>query len=179
MANSGARGTKSRNPKTEVDCRSIVPIICPIMFKYLAPVIYSVGLVQHCTPGDVASSGSSLVLPRAVVDTRGQYSTLRYTGASVVRYAMRRQQRGAQEGRREGRTRERGTGRKRSLGLLAAGGTWYSKAAGALVLGDKSMRRKGACYGGTDVMERPSLARGKDISTPAKQLGGRKLIQVN
>ena len=46
------------------------------------------------------------------------YRTLRYTGASIVRYAMRGQQKGAQERRREGGTRERGTGRKRSLGLL-------------------------------------------------------------
>jgi hypothetical protein len=33
--------------------------------------------------------GSSFSLPRAAADTRGQYSTLRYTGASIVRYAMR------------------------------------------------------------------------------------------
>ena len=70
------------------------------------------------TPGDVVASGSSLVLPRAAADTRGQHSALRYTGASVVRYAMRGQQRGAQERRREVGTRERRTGRKRSLGLL-------------------------------------------------------------
>jgi hypothetical protein len=32
------------------------------------------------TPGDFVASGSSLVLPRAAADTRGQYSTLHYTG---------------------------------------------------------------------------------------------------
>jgi hypothetical protein len=55
------------------------------------------------TPGDfVVASGSSLVPPRAAADTRGQYSTLHYTGGSIVRYAMQGQQRGAQERRREG-----------------------------------------------------------------------------
>ena len=62
--------------------------------------------------------GSSCVLPRAAADTRGQHSTLRSTGASIVFYAMRGWQKGAQERRREGGTRERGRGRKRSLGLL-------------------------------------------------------------
>jgi hypothetical protein len=73
---------------------SIVPAIYPIIHKYLVPVIYSIG-----TPGNLVASGSSLLLPRAAVDTRGQYSTLRYTGASIVRCAMRgqQQQRGAQE----------------------------------------------------------------------------------
>jgi hypothetical protein len=86
-----------------------------ITFKYLVPVNCSIG-----TPGDVAASDSSLVLPRAAVDTRGQYSTLRYTGAgaNIVRYAMQGQHRGAQERRREGGTRERGKGRRKSLGLL-------------------------------------------------------------
>ena len=64
------------------------------------PVIYSIG-----TPGDFVASGSSLVLPRAAADTRGQYNTLCYTGASIIRYAMQGQQRGAQERRREGGTR--------------------------------------------------------------------------
>jgi hypothetical protein len=58
------------------------------------------------------------MLPRAAADTGGQYSRLRYAGDSTVRYAMQGQQRGAQERRREGGTRERGTGRRKSLGLL-------------------------------------------------------------
>ena len=65
------------------------------------------------TPGDFAASGSSLLLP-----TVGPHSTLHYTGARIVRYAMQGQQRGAQERRREGGTRERGNGRRKSLGLL-------------------------------------------------------------
>jgi hypothetical protein len=61
---------------------SIVPIIYPIIFKYLVPVYYTTG-----TPGDFIASGSSLVLPRAAADTRGQYSALHYTleGGSVNR----------------------------------------------------------------------------------------------
>jgi hypothetical protein len=106
-------GTSDRGGLVFYSNTSIVPIICPIIFKYLGPVIYSTG-----TPGDVVASGSSLVLPRAAADTRGQHSTLRYAGASIVRYAMRGQQRGAQERRREGGTRERRAGRKRSLGLV-------------------------------------------------------------
>jgi hypothetical protein len=34
MVNSGMRGTKERNLRTEVGCRSTVPIIYPIIFKY-------------------------------------------------------------------------------------------------------------------------------------------------
>ena len=63
--------------------KSIVPITCPITYKYrvLIPVIYT---GSTGTPGDfVVASGSSLVLPGAAADTRGQYSTLHYTGASV------------------------------------------------------------------------------------------------
>jgi hypothetical protein len=92
-----------------------ISIIHPIIFKYLVPVNYTTG-----TPGDFVASGSSLVLPRAAADMRGQHSTLQvhYTGASIVRYAMQGQQRGAQERRREGGTRERGKGRRKSLGLL-------------------------------------------------------------
>jgi hypothetical protein len=112
MVSSGVWGAKDRNLRTEVGCRSIIPIIYPIIFKHLVPAIYSVG-----APGDVVASGSSLVLPRAPADTRGQH-TLRYIGPSVMCYAMRGQQRGAQEKRRGGGTRERGTGRKRPLGLL-------------------------------------------------------------
>ena len=57
--------------------------------------------------------------------------------SSIVRYSMQGQQRGAQERRRKGGTRERGTGRKRPLGLLVAGG----KAAGAWVIGGRGGRR--------------------------------------
>ena len=64
MVNSGVRGTKDKNLRTEVDCRSAVPIICPIISKYLVPVIYGI-----CTTGDVVASGSSLVLPRAAADS--------------------------------------------------------------------------------------------------------------
>jgi hypothetical protein len=95
-------------------CRSIVPITYPIMFKYLVPAIYSIGT----TTGGVVASGSSLVLPRAAADTRGQYSALRYIRASIVRCAMQGQQRGAQERRRERGTRERRIGRKSLLELL-------------------------------------------------------------
>jgi hypothetical protein len=105
MVNSVGGGTKDRNLGIGVGCALIVPVICPITFKHLAPVIYSAG-----APGDVVASGSSLVLPRAAAGTRGQHSTLHYSGASAVRYAMQGQQRGAQERRREGGTRERGKG---------------------------------------------------------------------
>jgi hypothetical protein len=126
MVNSGVRGTKDRNLRTEGDYRNIVPIIYPIIFKYLVPVIYSIG-----TPGGVVASGSSLVLPRAAADTRGQYSTLRYTGPSVVRYAMRGKQRGAQGAGEEERRRDEGTGDRAKEAARTAGG----KAAGALVIG--------------------------------------------
>jgi hypothetical protein len=65
----------------------------------IIPVNYS-----NSTPGDFVASGSSLLLPRVAADTRGQYSTLHYTGAStgIVRCAMQGQQRGAQERRGEG-----------------------------------------------------------------------------
>jgi hypothetical protein len=113
MGNSGVRGAKNRDLRTEVGCTSIVPIIYPTIFKYLVPVNYTTG-----TPGGFVASGSSLVLPRAAADTRGSYHTLHCTGASIVRYAMQGQQRGAPERRREGGTRERGKGRRKSLGLL-------------------------------------------------------------
>jgi hypothetical protein len=106
MVNSGARGKKGRNP-------SRIPIIYPITFKCLVLVNYTTG-----TLGGFVASGSSLVFPRAAADTRGQYSTLHYTGVSIARHAMQGQQRGAQERRREGGTRERGDGRRKSLGLL-------------------------------------------------------------
>ena len=69
------------------------------------------------------------MLPRAAADTRGQYSTLRYTGASLVRYAMRGQQKGAQERRR--RRRDEGTGNRAKEVARTAGG----EAAGARAIG--------------------------------------------
>jgi hypothetical protein len=87
--------------------------ILPIISKYLAPVEASNG-----TPGDFAASGSLLLLPRAAAETLGQVSTLHYTEASIVRYAMQGQQRGAQGRRRERGTREREKGRRKSIGLL-------------------------------------------------------------
>ena len=115
VVNPGVRGKKDRNPRWLVFCSNTgrIPAICPVMSKCLVPVNYAAG-----APGDFVASGSSLVLPRAAADTRGQYSTLHYTGASIVRYAMQGQQRGAQERRREGGTRERGNGRRKSIGLL-------------------------------------------------------------
>jgi hypothetical protein len=70
---------------------------------------------------------------RAAADTRGQYSTPRYTGASIVRCAMRGQQKGAQERRREGGTRDEETGNSVKEVARTAGGT--CKAAGARVIG--------------------------------------------
>ena len=55
MVNSGVRGTKDRNLRTEGGCTGIVPIIYPTIFKYLVPVNYTNG-----TPGDFVASGSSL-----------------------------------------------------------------------------------------------------------------------
>jgi hypothetical protein len=90
-----------------------MPIIYPTTFKHLEPVNYTTG-----APGDFVASGSSLVLPRAAADTRGQHSLEDYAGVSIVRYAVQGQQKGAPERRREGGTRERGKGRRESLGLL-------------------------------------------------------------
>ena len=59
--------------------------------------------------------------------------------AYALCYAMQEQQGGAQERRREGGARERGKGRKRSLGLLVV-----RQHRG---LGDRGMRWKEACYG--------------------------------
>jgi hypothetical protein len=75
---------------------SIAPIIYPIMFKCLVPVNYATG-----APGDFVASGSSLVLPRAAADTRGQHSTLHHAGVSIARYAIQGQQKGAPERRRD------------------------------------------------------------------------------
>jgi hypothetical protein len=58
------------------------------------------------------------VPPRVAAGTRGQHSTLHYASGSTVFYAMQVQQRGAQERTKEGGTRERGTGRRKSLELL-------------------------------------------------------------
>jgi hypothetical protein len=100
--------------------------IYPIIFKYLVPVNYTTG-----TPGDLVALGSSLVLPRAAADTRGQYSTLHCTGVSIVRYSIQGQQREAPERRREGGTRDEGTGERAKEVARTAGG----KAVGAWVIG--------------------------------------------
>jgi hypothetical protein len=47
--------------------------------KYLVPVKYSNGI-----PGGAVASGSSLVLPRAAVGTRGQCNTLHYCIRELV-----------------------------------------------------------------------------------------------
>ena len=61
----------------------------------------------------------------------------------------------------EERRRDEGTGGRAKEVARAGGG----KAAGARVIGDRSRRLKGACYGGTNVMDRPcAVARGKDIN---------------
>ena len=93
------------------------------------------------------------MLPRAAADTRGQYSTLRYAGASIVRYAMQGPQRGAQE-RREGGTRERRNGAKEVAreeerrrdegtgeGAKEVARTAGGEAAGARVIGGRGGRR--------------------------------------
>jgi hypothetical protein len=51
-----------------------------IIFKCLAPVNYSDGTAQCSRRLLYVASGSSLVLPRAAADARGQRSTLRYVG---------------------------------------------------------------------------------------------------
>jgi hypothetical protein len=73
----------------------------------------------------------AVLLPRAAADTRGQHSTLHYTDASIVRYAMcyaRAAEGGAVEGERR---RSDGTGE----GGKEVGRTAGGKAAGALVIG--------------------------------------------
>jgi hypothetical protein len=86
------------------------------------PVIYTAG-----TPGDLVASGSSLVLPRAAADTRGQHSALHYTGGSTQHSAVcyaGTAERGAGE---EERRRDEGTGDGAKEVARTAGG----KAAGA------------------------------------------------
>jgi hypothetical protein len=95
------------------------------MFKCLVPANHATG-----APGDFVASGSSLVLPRAAADTRGQHSTLHYTGVSIARYAVQEQQRGAQERRREG-----GRGELTGEGAKEVARTAGGKAAGAWVIG--------------------------------------------
>ena len=74
----------------------------------------------------------------------------------MLRCAMQGQQRGVQERRREGGTRERGTGRKRSLGLFVA------KQQG---LGQQGDEVEGGVLWRADVMKRSyAVARGKDIN---------------
>jgi hypothetical protein len=125
MVNSGARGTKQERRPTPGP-RLVVSNIYtqPTIYIQVPSATVAPANCSNGTPGDVAASGSSMVLPRAAAGTRGQHrhSTLHqhHTGASIVRYAMQGRQRGAQERRREGGagTRERGEGRKGSLGLL-------------------------------------------------------------
>jgi hypothetical protein len=63
--------------------------------------------------------------------------------------------------REEERRRDEGTREGAKEVARAAGG----EAAGARVIGDRRMRWKEACYGGTGVMERScAVARGKDIN---------------
>jgi hypothetical protein len=80
------RGAKDWSLRTEVDCTSIVPVVCPATFKCLAPVICGAG-----APEGFVASGSSLVLPRAAAGTRGKHSTLHCAGASTMRRAMQEQ----------------------------------------------------------------------------------------
>jgi hypothetical protein len=67
---------------------------------------------------------------------------MHYKGASVARYAMQGQQRGAQERRREG---DEGTGKRAKEVARTAGG----EAAGAWVIGGRGERRR-AMEGGCD-----------------------------
>jgi hypothetical protein len=78
--------------------------------------------LQHWHFRRLSRFGSSLVVLRFAADTRGQHGTLHYTGFSIARYSVPRRGRrgGSQERRREGGTRERGKGRRKSLGLLVA-----------------------------------------------------------
>jgi hypothetical protein len=118
MVNSGVRGTGNVRRTITSGPRWTVRVSYLISILLFHNLVSSTGTGN--TPGDFIASGSSLVLPRDAADTRGQYSTLHYTGGSAVRYAMQGQQRGAQERRREGGTRERGTGRRKPLQAAGA-----------------------------------------------------------
>jgi hypothetical protein len=85
------------------------------------PVNYSNG-----TPGDFVASGSSLLLLRAAADTRGQYSTLHSTRASIVRYAT------ACKGSRGGRRRGGEDERRRDEGM-GEGAKEVARAVGIVV----------------------------------------------
>jgi hypothetical protein len=117
-------GTADRGGLVTYSNTGRVLIYYPIISKHLVPATYTTG-----TPGGAVASGSSLVLPRAAADTRGQYSTLGYTGASIVRYSMQGQQRGR---RRGGEKEGRGNG-GRGEGRVARNAG--DKAAGAWVIG--------------------------------------------
>jgi hypothetical protein len=107
-----------------------IPIIYPIIFKYLLPVNYTTG-----TPGDAVASGSSLVLPRAAADTRGQFSTPDYTGAGI-QYSTLCYARAAEGGAgEEKRRRDEGTGEGAKEVARTAGG----KAAGACTCMEERM----------------------------------------
>jgi hypothetical protein len=103
-----------------------MPIIYPITFKCLVPANYTTG-----TPGDFVASGSSLVLPRAAADTRGQHSTLHHAGVSIAHSTLcyaRTAEGGAGE---EERRRDEGTGEGAKEVARTAGG----EASGAWVIG--------------------------------------------
>jgi hypothetical protein len=90
------------------------------MFKCLVLVNYTTD-----TPGDFVASGSSLVLPRAAADTRGQYSTL-HTTLYRSQYSTLCYARAAEGGaREEGRRRDEGTGEGFGRGEGSRSGWWW------------------------------------------------------
>ena len=100
-------------------CALSVPIICYLPYHIqvpsIVPVIYSIGIVLQEVPSLRARRWCFLGPLRAVL-----YTAVHYTiqELSIARYAMQGQQRGAQERRGDEGAKERGKGRKRSLGLL-------------------------------------------------------------
>jgi hypothetical protein len=126
MVNSGVRGTEQDERRSTSGLRSVVSnIYCNLSYIQVP----SAGKPYDTTgtPRDFVASGSSLVVPRAAADTRGQHSTLHYTGASIVRYAIQ----GPQGAGEEERRRDEGTGEVAKEVARAAG----SEAAGAWVIG--------------------------------------------
>ena len=135
MVNSGVRGAKEMNLRTEVCCESAVTIMTPydVTNKCHLPAIYSIG-----TSGDFVASARrwwSLGPLRTRAGSVAHYTIQGSVQHRALCYAGAAE--GAQERRREGGTRERGNGRRKSLGLLVAGG----KAAGAWVIGGRGGRR--------------------------------------
>jgi hypothetical protein len=137
-----------------------IPIIYPIMFKCLAPVNYTTG-----APGDYVASGSSLVLPRAAADTRGQSHTTLYRSQHSALCHARAAEGGA--GGEERREKEgRGNG-GRGEGSRS-GCLWQ----GSRGLGGRRMRWMEACHEETGVMKRPcaTVWRGGKTSTQRRRL---------